>query len=367
MLFPAPRGRYGKSFGVFVDSEFQRLDQDHNGSVSVSEFRACYGRFHLLYRSQQSRLNGSQEAAGASGPLAGTTTTTTPASAGGVGKFAYDLPQWMRDQSVAATSSVWGAFQRGQVMQTVNPPVNWFSYVLRNFETTAASQNDHGDDDDDDHDHDPSSLMSLYGFDVSASQRPWFGTGPYAFYCVVFYVLENWRNHHGKAFLTFFVVFAHGSICVCDQVEEVSGFADPVVASGESQPSSSDSGAIDSNGRLLVVNEADGRPMSPTPLKNKTFVCHVCRVVEVIFCSAVHAWIVKQRCPRCDAMNFRSSLVLALRYLRISQVAGAEREPGRLDRLRVGDIVMTFFGRDNEQCLRSRSAFVDLAGKLPFV
>eukprot|EP00750_Incisomonas_marina_P011771 INCI16415.2.p1 GENE.INCI16415.2~~INCI16415.2.p1 ORF type:complete len:2447 (+),score=457.87 INCI16415.2:185-7525(+) len=235
--------KYGKSFGVFVDSEFRRLDQDQSGSVSVSEFRACYGRFHLLYRSQQSRVPDLQETE-VSAPLPG----TTPSSAGAE-KFPHDLPQWMRNQSVEATSCVWGAFQQGQVMQTVNPPVNWFSYVLRNFESTSS--------------HDPSRLMSRYGFDV----------------------------------------------------EEVSGFSDPVIAD-ESESSGT--------GRILVANKANGRPTSATPLKNE-------------------------------------------KYLRISRVAENEREPGRLDGLRVGDIVMTFFGTDNEKCLRSRKAFVDLACKLPFV
>ena len=43
--------RYGQNFKQFADAEFERLDKNHDGSVSLKEFRACYGRYNLMYRS----------------------------------------------------------------------------------------------------------------------------------------------------------------------------------------------------------------------------------------------------------------------------------------------------------------------------
>ena len=87
--------KYGKSFDMFVDTEFSRLDQDTDGGVSLSEFRACFGRFHLLYRSgERSAANKEVKASDL--------------------EFAPGVPQWMQDRAARATKEVWSAFQTGK-------------------------------------------------------------------------------------------------------------------------------------------------------------------------------------------------------------------------------------------------------------
>ena len=85
--------KYGHTFSVFVDSEFERLDQNGDGSVSAAEFRACYGRFHLLYRSSVAAARQTDSGGGGGGAASEVT-------------FSPGIPAWMREEAISATDDV---------------------------------------------------------------------------------------------------------------------------------------------------------------------------------------------------------------------------------------------------------------------
>lgn len=83
--------RYGQSFGAFIDAEFGRLDQDHDQNVSLNEFRACYGRYNLMYRSSHQDERHDYKHV----------------------TFSPSVPQQMVDQAISAIDHMWNALQHG--------------------------------------------------------------------------------------------------------------------------------------------------------------------------------------------------------------------------------------------------------------
>ena len=68
--------------------------QDGDDCVSVAEFRTCFARLSLLYRSNHA------EAADAEAQL--------------IDQISPDVPAWMRRGAEEATKAVWGAFKVGE-------------------------------------------------------------------------------------------------------------------------------------------------------------------------------------------------------------------------------------------------------------
>jgi len=131
------KSKYGESFSNFVNAEFDRLDQDEDGGVCLPEFRACYARFHLLYRSSvrgTETQNGDREANDARLLAA---------------EFPPSVPEAMRQKSRESTAKIWSSFRKDAVCSRVDVPKHWFSYLVER--RSGASSDD---------------LLQLVGFDV---------------------------------------------------------------------------------------------------------------------------------------------------------------------------------------------------------
>ncbi len=81
------------------------LRQNGDNSVSVAEFRACYGRFQLLYRTSQagsaSGSNNDDDGCDDDGPNSGRVMVS----------FADPVPGWLSEEANAAKATVFKAFQ----------------------------------------------------------------------------------------------------------------------------------------------------------------------------------------------------------------------------------------------------------------
>lgn len=202
--------KYGRSFGVFVDSEFERLDQNGDGTVSAAEFRACYGRFHLLYRSSLAAAQQAESNSNDNNNSNNENPATTDSAAAADHQFSPGVPTWMREEAIEATDEVWAAFQQGQVRAIVEPPPTWFSYVVSNSDSAANNTSNGGVAT-----GTRAGLRELYGFDV----------------------------------------------------EEVMGFADAVPGSAPVSPTQATEQTVDDEGRTVLAESAP-RPLSPEPLKS---------------------------------------------------------------------------------------------------
>lgn len=95
-----------------MDSEFQRLDQDGDHSVSIAEFRTCFARFHLLFRSHDANALAAEERL--------------------MAQIKESVPQWMRAGAKAATKVIWGAFHSGSFLKAIGHPPGWRAYLVDN-------------------------------------------------------------------------------------------------------------------------------------------------------------------------------------------------------------------------------------------
>jgi len=121
--------------------------QDGDGGVSVAEFRACFARFHLLFRSQDRDLESASKRL--------------------IERIADNVPKWIRDGAAEATSAIWGAFHSGDLLKAVGHPPGWCAYIVdncsdgindvKNITTTEPLRSDDGPE---------NALVALLGFDV---------------------------------------------------------------------------------------------------------------------------------------------------------------------------------------------------------
>lgn len=117
------KSKYGKDFDRFVSAEFDRLNQNGDSSVSFREFRACFSRFHLLFRSQeQDKKRGSIEVAQQG--------LSTPAGDNSNAVFNESVPGWMRTEAERASQHLWTALQNPHTMPRSVLPENWRTYII---------------------------------------------------------------------------------------------------------------------------------------------------------------------------------------------------------------------------------------------
>ena len=129
--------KYGNGFDKFAAAEFDRLNQNGDHAVNFGEFRACFSRFHLLYRSSEDYAN--QASDGSTAEAAST--------------LPEEVPDWLRKAANAATTTVWGAIQSQKTIAAVQPLPDWRTYLLN-------ERFDHADSDN------ASALEHLLGFEV---------------------------------------------------------------------------------------------------------------------------------------------------------------------------------------------------------
>ena len=132
--------KYGQQFAVFVDTEFDRLDHDVDGAVSFAEFRACYARFHMLYRSTSAR-------------------TTEREQNLTIDAFDSGVPLWMRKKSISAAKAIWNAHRQRAELARVSLPPNWVHQIVFSLEESRATLSSNP-------------LISKFGFDVEEIVGP---------------------------------------------------------------------------------------------------------------------------------------------------------------------------------------------------
>ena len=133
------QAKYGDGFDRFAAAEFDRLNQNGDHAVNFSEFRACFSRFHLLFRSSQANA------------VAKATASPGTDSAAGLGD---NVPQWLRDAAERASARVWSAIQSGEKTKVLPLPKNWRTYVINERFDHAENSSD------------ANVLSHLLGFDV---------------------------------------------------------------------------------------------------------------------------------------------------------------------------------------------------------
>jgi hypothetical protein len=89
----------------------------------VTEFRACFARWHLLVRTRDD-MNAS---------------LARKRLARLLDERQQQLPAWMRAEASDALTAVWGTSRVGQLLPAVSEPPGWLSFVIHNRISTGAN------------------------------------------------------------------------------------------------------------------------------------------------------------------------------------------------------------------------------------